>query len=186
MIIVGCDTETTGFHPHKGDRIIEACFGIYRYEAGVMTLLKTVTQRINPQRSIPADSQRIHGISYEDVKASPIWSDFAPTVEKILSKADLVVIHNAEFDVRFLDHEQSQAGSPVSKWPPVVCTMETARWATFDGKRPSLAEVCWALGIEYDPSKAHAAAYDVDVMMQAYAKGLSLGLYKLPEGVNNG
>lgn len=182
MVIVGLDTETTGFdfYGNKKDRIIEACFALYNWDGTTLEHLKTITQRINPERSIPADAQAVHGISYEDVKAAPKWAEFAPKVKLILDRADLLVIHNAAFDEPFLEGEQDRAGLTVGRKLPTFCTMENGRWATFDGKNPSLKELCWSLGIEYDTSKAHAAEYDVHVMMACYEKAVRLGLYTNP------
>lgn len=185
MVIVGLDLETTGFdfYGKKQDRIIEACFSIYTYDPIGHDLVhkKTITQRINPERNIPEDAQAVHGISYEDVKASPKWAAFAPTVQKILAIADVVVIHNAAFDEPFLEGEQQQAGYALGRKIPTFCTMENGRWATFDGKNPSLKELCWSLGVEYDVTKAHSADYDVSVMMECYIKGVTLGLYATPK-----
>lgn len=180
MVIAGLDTETTGFDFFKGDRIIEACFGIYQVEHDGIKHLKSITQRINPERSIPADAQAVHGISLESLKESPTWKDFAPKVDAILSKVDLLVIHNAEFDMPFLYGEQERAGYKVDRQIPTFCTMANGRWATFDGKSPQLRELCWSLGVDYDPSVAHAADYDVSRMMACYEKGIELGFYPSP------
>lgn len=180
MVIVGADTETTGFDFDRGDRIVEVCFGIYHATAAGLEHLRTINQRINPERAIPAEAQRVHGISLEDLKTSPTWSGFAPTVQRILDRADMLVIHNAEFDVPFLQGEQARAGYPVSRPLDAFCTMRNGLWATFDGKSPTLKELCWSLGIKYDPTAAHAASYDVEVMMQAYWRGVQLGLYPNP------
>lgn len=180
MIIAGLDLETTGFNVDKGDRIIEVCFGLYQYEGGELTHLKTINQRINPQRTIPVEAQKVHGISYEDVKEMPVWKDFAPTVAKILSKVDKLVIHNAGFDSPFLEGEMRNAGLPIEHRVPTFCTMENGRKLTFDGKLPSLKELCWALGVKYDPAAAHAADYDVHKMMECYKKGIKIGLFTSP------
>ena len=183
MVIVGLDTETTGFSfTEKKDRIVEACFAIYIYDGKELEHKRTITQRINPERSIPADAQAVHGISFEDVKLMPKWAEFADTAKKILDRADVVVIHNAAFDVDFLVNEQDAAGQPLtgSLEAKSFCTMTNARWATFDGKSPSLKELCWSLGIEYDVTKAHAAEYDVHVMMACYEKAVALGLMDNP------
>jgi DNA polymerase III subunit epsilon len=178
MVIVGLDTETTGFDYDKGHRIIEACFSIYNQdEHGKINHIGTVTQRIDPKRSIPEEAQAVHGISLEDIEGMPEWKEFAPKVAKILSKADLLIIHNAKFDMAFLRGEQRDAGFPIENEPPTFCTMENSRWATPNGKNPSLKELCWSLGIDYDESSAHAASYDVSVMMECYAKGLEFELY---------
>lgn len=186
MIILAVDTETTGLKPEKGDRIIEVCLGLYEVDdTGVVTEIETVTQRINPLRAIPIEAQRVHGISLEDLRTMPTWSDFAEQAEKIISRADLVVIHNAEFDAPFIETEQRNAGRPLATPLRTFCTMENARWATFDGKRPTLAELCWSLGIAFDTSAAHSADYDTKKMMECFGKGLRLGLYKLEKGEND-
>lgn len=180
MVITGLDLETTGLHFLKGDRIIEVCFGLYQGDSTGIKHLKTVNQRINPQRAIAEDAQRVHGISYEDVKASPTWADYSETAESILARTDLLVIHNADFDTPFIYGEMERVGRKVGRQIPVFCTMENGRWATFDGKNPSLKELCWALGIDYDVTAAHAADYDVDRMMECFRKGIELGLYINP------
>lgn len=177
-VIGGLDLETTGFDYATGDRIVEACIGIYRLDDDGLRHVRTFTQRINPERTIPADAYRVHGISNEDVKLSPKWIEFAPTVDKLLQKCDLVVIHNRDFDWPFLNAAQAAAGYPIDSSKETFCTMRSAPWATFDGKSPSLQELCWSMGIEYDPSAAHAADYDVDRMMQCYAKGVALNLFQ--------
>jgi DNA polymerase-3 subunit epsilon len=176
MLIVGLDTETTGFKYEKDDRIIEVAMDLYRDDG---ERLKTINLRINPERTIPAEAQAVHGISYEDVKAAPKWRDINDTVVKVLSRADLIVIHNAQFDRAFIDAELARCGVKLD-WPPVFCTMENGRWATFDGKSPSLKELCWALGVTYDESKAHAADYDTQVLMECFNKGVALGLFINP------
>lgn len=183
MIVVGCDTETTGFKPHKGDKILEVCFNIHRYNPhdGTFTHLRTITQRINPLRAIPEEAQAVHGITLESLEGCPTWGDYAPTVKRILDAADLLVIHNAEFDKDFLWTEQAAAGYPVGREIATLCTMQEGRWACADGKAPKLVELCDALGIEFDPDAAHGAAYDTGKLMEAYIKGIQLGLFPQPK-----
>lgn len=178
MVIVGLDLETTGLSFDKGDRILEVCFGIYKASDDHIEHLRTINTRINPQRAISAEAQAVHGISYEDIKESPTWEDFGETASKILTRADLLVIHNAEFDYPFIKGEMNRVGRPLERDIPTFCTMNNGRWATFDGKRPSLRELCWSLGNDYDPSAAHSAEYDVNKMMECYSKALKLGLFK--------
>ena len=84
------------------------------------------------------------------------------------------------FDGPFIAAELNRIGVNV---PDVhsFCTMENARWACPDGKLPRLGELCFAMGVDYDPAKAHAAEYDVQVMMDCYFKGLLRGFYQLPK-----
>lgn len=175
-IIAGIDTETTGFNPDKGDRIIEICASLYELES--RRKLKTWTQRINPQRPIPIEASDVHGIVYADVANAPVWREVSPTVLRILNVSDVLVAHNAKFDVNFLIHHFLQEGLIPPEHLEVFDTMD-ARWATWDGKNPSLQELCFSLQVEYDTSKAHAAEYDVDVMMRCLFEGLDRGFYKL-------
>ncbi len=181
MIVVGLDVETTGFKFDKGDRIVEACFSVYRVNVdGTFTHLRTIAHRINPERSIPEDAQAVHGIALEDLVGAFVWADIAPRVQALLDKTDLLVIHNAPFDRSFLYGEQARAGYPINREVATFCTMENSRWACPDGKLPKLVELCYALGIEYDGTKAHGAEYDVQIMMLAYQKAIQLGLFPNP------
>jgi len=65
----------------------------------------------------------------------------------------------------------------------VFDTMTEGRWATPDGKLPKLQELCFALEVEYDTNKAHAAEYDVDVMMECLWKGIDCGFFTLPKSI---
>jgi len=75
------------------------------------------------------------------------------------------------------------AESYVIKMPQLSDTMTEGVWATHDGKKPSLQELCFACEVEYDPALAHAAAYDVDKMMDCFFKGLEWGYFELPEAL---
>lgn len=181
LTITGLDLETTGLKVEKSDRIIEVGFKVYHlFSDGKLVPLATYNWRVNPQRTISEKAQAVHGITLEDLRDMPIWSEIAEDVKTVLECTDVLIIHNAEFDKPFLWTEQTNAGHPVTKDILTFCTMANGRWATFDGKVPSLHELAWTLGVEYDTSKAHGAEYDISVMMECFSKGLSLGLFKLP------
>lgn len=175
-IIAGLDLETTGkFEPDH--RIIEVYIGLYR----ASTKIWSYQQRIDPQRSISADAQRVHGIAAGDLIGMPIWDSVAPTINQILKRADLVVAHNGDgFDRPFLEMEMNRIGLTLTE-KPWIDSMVDGVWATADGKKPRLGELAFACGVDYDPAKAHAAAYDVDVMMECFSKGLDWGFYSIPE-----
>jgi DNA polymerase-3 subunit epsilon len=182
MIVAGLDLETTGVKLHRGDKIIEVCISTYDLDdEGVLTLLGTYTQRVNPLRSIAVEAQRVHGISLEDLRDMPTWPEIAPKIKTIIEGVDLLVIHNRDFDLPFVQAEQNLAGHQIEV-PNTFCTMVNGRWATFDGKTPKLGELCWTLSVDYDASVAHAAEYDVQKMMECFSKGLRLGLYQLEKG----
>lgn len=180
-IITGIDSETTGLDQEKGHRIIEICASMYELES--RRKLVTWTKRIHPQRSIQAEAQRVHKISINDLVGCPTWEEVAPKVFAIMSKSDIVVAHNAMFDMPFIAGELIRIGMQVPN-VMVFDTMTEARWATPTGKLPKLQELCFALGKEYDADKAHAAEYDTELLMECLWEGIDRGFFKLPL-VNN-
>jgi DNA polymerase-3 subunit epsilon len=174
-IICGLDLETTGFVYEKGHRVIEVCLSLY--DEATKRQIYNFTQRINPGRSIPPDSTAVHGITEADLVGAPNMVSVAPKIQRILGKSQLLVIHNASFDVPFIASELEACELEIPSHLDVCCTMEGARWATADGKSPKLAELCYALSVEYDVTKAHSADYDVNVMMECWFKGRELGFF---------
>ncbi len=177
MILASLDTETTGLDVSDGHRIIEIC--IRCYDLATRRLKLNFVQRIDPQRSIQTKAQEVHGISLEDLKGCPTWEKVAPKVQLILSRSAVAVAHNAQFDMPFIGLELARVGLDIPE-PKVFCTMENGRWATPIGKLPSLQELCFACGIDYDKTKAHAAEYDVEVMTQCLWFGMDQGAFRLP------
>lgn len=169
-MIIGLDLETTGLNVGT-DRIIELCFGLYNdsYE-----LMKNITMRFNPRRPIDPKAQAVHHISNNDVLKCPFFEDKAAVLNAILNKAQLIVIHNARFDAPFLRFELENCGQ-VAPAIPVYDTMAESRWATPDGKWPKLGELCFACGVDYNTTEAHAAEYDVNKMMECFKKTQELG-----------
>lgn len=165
-IIAGFDTETTGLD--VGDhRVIEIYIGLYRDE----TLLRKYHTFIDPKRSIAAEAMAVHKITPAMLVGKPEWQEVAPTINAFLAKADRWVAHNAAFDIGFLKYEMKRVGLKLPE-RPVVDTMQCP-WATPDGKKPSLKELCLACDVDYAETStvgtgAHAADYDVDVMMRSY------------------
>lgn len=178
MKIIGLDTETTGLEVEKGHRIIE--IAILTYDLATQTLEDTWVQRIDPERSIDPGAQAAHGIAYTELVGQPKWEDVAAEIARRIGTADLLIAHNMGFDGPFIASELTRVGVDCPNIHS-LCTMENARWACPDGKLPRLGELCFALGVEYDTSKAHAAHYDVEVMMNCFFKGLNRGFYELPK-----
>lgn len=180
MKLLGLDIETTGLDQEKGHRIVEIAAILYDSESEKKLL--EFTQRINPQRSIDPGAQAVHHISFEDVSGCPTWEEVAPKVLKILQASNVVIAHNGMgFDIPFIAGELRRIGKEV----PVIevfDTMVAGRWSTVMGKVPNLGELCFATGTEYDVSKAHAATYDVEVMMSCFFKGRAKGFFNLGKG----
>jgi len=172
---LGLDIETTGLLD-PDHRIIELYF---QGRKNGVKIFEWET-RINPKRSITAEAQRVHGIDFTDLVGKPTFEDVAKTVHAIISKFDVMIAHNGiGFDWPFIEMELKRCGLVIPD-KPVVDTMIEGVWATPDGKKPSLAELCFATGIDYDPSKAHAASYDVEVMLDAYDIGRKLNFFSDP------
>lgn len=181
MIIAGVDIETTGLEP--GDhRIIEVYIGLWQMPS--RSLVAQYNQRIHPQRSIMAAAQALHHISITDLDGCPVWETVAPHVRSFIDRADLIVWHNGDgFDGPFLDYEFNRVKVPKMVVKPTIDTMKDGRWATSRGEVPTLGVLCWGCEVDYDPTKAHAAEYDVQKMMECFFKGLDWGWFKLPTPV---
>lgn len=177
-IILGADTETTGLEQSDGHRIIEIALLAYDFKS--RKCVDRYVQRIDPERSISTSAQDVHGISYTELVGMPKWGAVAPEVHKRMNAAQIMVAHNMGFDGPFIGAELLRVGLSLPNITP-FCTMEQGRWSTFDGKFPKLGELCFALGVDYDPAKAHGASYDVEVMMECFFRGLDRGFYRIPE-----
>ena len=179
-IVTGFDLETTGFLK-PDQKIIEANFRIFDYET--RTQLKNITFRMNPERSITPGAFKVHGIHLDDLKGEPLFKDVAPKILKILQITDCLVAHNGDgFDFPFLYQEFDQANIQIEDIPDTYPfdTMVEGRWATLNGKFPSLEELCFSVDVDYQQADAHAADYDTDVMMKSVWKGVDLGRFVLP------
>ena len=176
MIFVALDTETTGIDPAE-HRFVEIYASKHHMNGD---LIAKFYKRIDPQRTIQAEAQRVHGISYADVAGCPTFADVAGELVAFLDEADFIVAHNGdEFDIPFINSELKRVGKPKIE-KPTVDTMKQGRWATPNGKVPNLGELCFACGVDYDPAKAHAADYDVNVMADCFVRGVFWGFYELP------
>lgn len=177
-LLAGIDIETTGLAQPGGDRIIEIAMDFRELTTGARR--GTFVTRINPERGIDPDAQAIHHIAIEDLIGKPLWGEVAPKVHALMARARVLVAHNGEgFDLPFIGHELLRAGLPMPE-VGLVDTMLQARWATADGSLPNLRALCFACGVEYDTEKAHAALYDVEVMLDCFFRMHPRGLFMLP------
>lgn len=180
MKVVGYDTETTGI-AYGDHRIIEVA--LLTYDLASKKLLDSYVQRINPLRSIDAGAQKVHGISGSMLAGEPVWKDVAPEVHRRLADADLIVAHNGDgFDMPFTNYELARVGLPKIE-TPTFDTMLEGRFATPNGAVPNLGALCMSLGVDYGTGagKAHAADYDVIVMMECFFRAYAWGAFRLSE-----
>ena len=175
MIVCGLDLESTGVDVTK-DRIVELAMVTQELETGDTKI--SFSRRFNPEMHIAAKATAVHGIADADVFGEPLFSRSAPVIGKMLERVDLLVMHNGiDFDGPLLMNEFGRCGVTLTRSPKMFDTMRAGVWATPDGKFPRLGELCYALGIDYDSEKAHAALYDTNVMLQAFRKGYECGLW---------
>ena len=160
------DTETTGLSTSDGHRIIEI---------GCIELVnRRITGRnyhrfLNPDRAIDEGAERVHGISLEDLIDQPRFPDIADELLTFVSGAELV-IHNAEFDVGFLDHELRLMGHEkpaIAEHASVLDTLGLAR-EKHPGQRNSLDALCKRYEIDASGRDLHGALIDADLLARVY------------------
>jgi DNA polymerase III subunit epsilon len=159
------DTETTGLYPDQGHRIIEI--------AAVEMLNRRPTQRhfhvyINPEREIDAGAQEVHGISLEFLQDKPFFAHVADAFLQFVHGAELI-IHNAPFDVGFLDMELSRLNLPALKTSVsgIVDTLKMAKEAR-PGQRNNLDALCRHYGIDNSKRTLHGALLDAELLAEVY------------------
>ena len=157
------DTETTGFKPEEGDRIVE--IGAVELINHVPTG-RTYHQYINPQRSMPADAFAVHGLGDDFLKDKPVFADIADAFLTFIGDARLV-IHNAAFDMRFLNAELSWVNRPGIAPDRAIDTLAIAR-QKFPGAQASLDALCRRFGIDNSQRTLHGALLDSEILAEVY------------------
>lgn len=158
------DTETTGLDPKEGHRIIEiGCVEL----AGRKRTGRTFHEYINPERAIPPDSTAIHGIADEHVADCPLFADLAESFYAFVDGAELV-IHNAPFDVGFLNHELEQGGFPrLEDHCQILDTLTEARHL-HPGQKNDLDTLCGRYGVDNRSRDKHGALLDSELLADVY------------------
>ncbi len=157
------DTETTGFDPENGDRLVEigAVELINHIPTGV-----TYHQYINPERDVPEDAYKIHGLSYEYLKDFPTFAQVADEWVEFVGDATLVA-HNAKFDINFINYELNQLGKEGYSWDRVVDTLEIAK-ILFPGARNNLDALCRRFNVDNTERTLHGALLDAQLLAEVY------------------
>ncbi len=158
------DTETTGFKPEDGHRVIEiGCVEL-------QNLLPTgVTKQwyINPEREVPADAVRVHGLTYEFLSKYPVFRDIAVEFLEFIKDSPLVA-HNASFDINFLNAELKRlALPPLQPGREVIDTVQLAR-QKFPGAGASLDALCKRFSIDNSGRSLHGALLDSTLLAEVY------------------
>jgi len=173
------DTETTGLDPTQGHRIIEV--------AAVEMVNRRLTgnhlhRYVNPEREIDAGAMRVHGITPEFLQDKPRFSDIAQEFVDFIQGAELV-IHNAPFDVGFLNMElRLLEMAPLSNWCDGVTDTLAMAKALHPGQRNNLDVLCKRYGVDNAARTLHGALLDCELLAAVYLaltrgqESLSIGL----------
>jgi len=160
------DTETTGLNAEAGHRIIEV--GCVELDDRAYTG-RTLHRYINPEREIEAGAQDVHGITNEQLADAPLFAEVADELREFISDSELI-IHNAPFDVGFLDAEYKRldaAHVSVSEWASVLDTLLLAR-DTYPGQANSLDALCRRLSVDNSGREYHGALLDAQLLAEVY------------------
>jgi DNA polymerase-3 subunit epsilon len=157
------DTETTGFSPEGGDRIIE--IGAVELINHVATG-RTFQRYVNPQRLVPPEALAVHGISDAFLADKPLFADIVDSLMHFLGDASLV-IHNAEFDLGFLNAELNRIGRPRLDPARAIDTLAIAR-KKFFGAAASLDALCRRFEVDLTDRTLHGALKDALLLAEVY------------------
>jgi DNA polymerase III subunit epsilon len=156
------DTETTGLDPAAGHRVVElGCVELFN----MVATGKTFHAYFNPEMIMPAGAQDVHGLSDEFLSDKPPFADRIEAFLEFIGDAQLV-IHNAQFDMGFLNAELERAGK-ARLVNPYVDTVTMAR-RKFPGQRASLDALCERFSIDNSSRTKHGALLDSELLAEVY------------------
>ncbi|SFE16317.1 DNA polymerase-3 subunit epsilon [Sulfitobacter brevis] len=157
------DTETTGFDPESGDRIVE--IGAVEL-MGHMATGKTYHQYINPERFMPDEAFQVHGLGDDFLRDKPKFAQIGQAFLDFIGDSKLI-IHNAAFDIKFLNAELKWMGLPQIPWAQALDTLAIAR-SRFPGSPASLDALCRRFGIDNTSRTLHGALLDSEILAEVY------------------
>ena len=158
------DTETTGLSPENGDRLVEI---------GAVELINHVPtgkifhEYINPERDVPEEVVKIHGLTNEFLKDKPTFNQIAQKWVDFIGDDGILVAHNAEFDMKFTNYELKKLGFKTYDWDRVVDTLAIAR-SEFPGSRNNLDALCRRFNIDNSARTFHGALLDAELLAEVY------------------
>lgn len=156
------DTETTGFEPSEGDRIVEiGAVELYNH----MPTGRTFHEYINPQRAMPQAAFEVHGLGDDFLRDKPVFAQIGPKFLEFVGDAKLV-IHNAPFDMKFLNAELGWMKLPLLPMEQAIDTLMIAR-KKFPGSPASLDALCRRFGIATERT-LHGALLDSQILAEVY------------------
>ena len=157
------DTETTGLDPANGDRIVEiGAVELFNH----LPTGRTYHQYLNPQRLMPPEAFEVHGLGDDFLRDKPLFAAVAPAFLKFIADAPLV-IHNAAFDMKFLNAELTRAGHPALPNSRATDTLGIAR-QKFPGSPASLDALCRRFNVDNSGREKHGALLDSEILAEVY------------------
>jgi DNA polymerase III subunit epsilon len=157
------DTETTGFEPAEGHRIVEI---------GAVELMnhlptgRTYHQYINPERPMPKEAFEVHGLGDDFLRDKPVFARIGRAFLDFIGEAQMV-IHNAAFDMKFLNFELDRAGFATLPYARATDTLMIAR-QKFPGSPASLDALCRRFGVDNSMREKHGALLDSEILAEVY------------------
>ncbi len=157
------DTETTGFDPQSGDRLVEiGAVELFNH----MPTGKVYHQYINPERSMPQEAFAVHGLGDDFLADKPVFKTVAQGFLDFIGDAKIVA-HNAKFDMRFINAELKWVGIDPIPMSQSLDTLEIAR-RKFPGAQNSLDALCRRFGIDNSAREKHGALLDSEILAEVY------------------
>lgn len=157
------DTETTGLSPHEGHRLVEiGCLELFNHVATG----KVYHTYIDPERDMPDGAFQVHGLSTEFLRGKPKFAEVADAFLAFIGD-DPLVIHNASFDMTFINWELEKAGRAPLPRSRAVDTLEIAR-QRFPGAQNNLDALCRRFGVDNSGRTRHGALLDSELLAEVY------------------
>lgn len=157
------DTETTGLDPEAGHRIVEiGCVELFNH----LPTGRSFQRYINPERDMPEEAFRVHGLSSDFLANHPVFAAIVDEFLEFVGEAALV-IHNAEFDLKFLNYELKQLGKPLFLRERATDTVTVAR-RKYPGAQVSLDALCRRFAIDNSGRTLHGALLDCQLLAEVY------------------
>lgn len=158
------DTETTGFDADKDDRIVEI--------GGIELVNHLPTGRtyhvyINPERPMPKEAFEVHGLGDDFLRDKPKFVEIVQGFVDFIGDDARLVIHNASFDMKFLNAELRRAGRPTLPWSRALDTLALAR-EKFPGSPATLDALCRRFGVDNSNRQLHGALLDSELLAEVY------------------
>lgn len=158
------DTETTGFDPDTGDRVVEI---------GALELVnhlptgRTFHEYINPERPMPAEAFAIHGLGDDFLRDKPKFAQIAAKWAAFIGADSMLIAHNAQFDLKFMNFELKRAGHPMIAPHRIIDSLALAK-QKFPGARATLDALCSRFGIDNSSRTLHGALLDSELLAEVY------------------